>query len=333
MTNLVKRYGLIGIAIVFLAAAIVGWTQLRNPHEERGHIEVFGNVDVRQVNLGFKVPGRLAEMMVDEGDKVAAGAVVAKLEPVDYENEVKLAQARVARSQAALNVLLAGSRPQEIAQAEAQLAEAEAALTVAETTLSRQEFLAERDIASHQAHEEAEARHGAAIAQRDAAAKSLELARIGPRSEDIDQARSVLAAEQAARALAEQRVADTMLTAPNEGIILTRVREPGAIIGAGETIYTLTLTSPVWVRAYIEEPDLDLIQAGMDAEVRTDSGRVYTGQIGFISPVAEFTPKTVETRSLRTSLVYRVRIIVEDPEHRLKQGMPVTVMLSPDRDV
>ena len=291
MTNLVKRYGLIGIAIVFLAAAIVGWTQLRNPHEELGHIEVFGNVDVRQVNLGFKVPGRLAEMMVDEGDEVAAGAVVAKLEPIDYENEVKLAKARVARSQAALNVLLAGSRPQEIAQAEAQLAEAEAALTVAETTLSRQEFLAERDIASHQAH------------------------------------------EKAALALAEQRVADTMLTAPNEGIILTRVREPGAIIGAGETIYTLTLTSPVWVRAYIEEPDLDLIQAGMDAEVRTDSGRVYTGQIGFISPVAEFTPKTVETRSLRTSLVYRVRIIVQDPEHRLKQGMPVTVMLSPDRDV
>ena len=331
MTNLVKRYGLIGIAIVFLAAAIVGWTQLRNPHEERGHIEVFGNVDVRQVNLGFKVPGRLAEMMVDEGDKVAAGAVVAKLEPVDYENEVKLAQARVARSQAALSVLLAGSRPQEIAQAEAQLAAAEAALTVAETTLSRQEFLAERDIASHQAHEEAEARQGAAIAQRDAAAKGLELARIGPRSDD--QARSMLAAEQAALALAEQRVADTMLTAPNEGIILTRVREPGAIIGAGETIYTLTLTSPVWVRAYIEEPDLDLIQAGMDAEVRTDSGRVYTGQIGFISPVAEFTPKTVETRSLRTSLVYRVRIIVQDPEHRLKQGMPVTVMLSPDRDV
>ena len=85
------------------------------------------------------------------------------------------------------------------------------------------------------------------------------------------------------------------------------------------------------MRAYIEEPDLDLIQAGMDAEIRTDSGHVYHGQIGYISPVAEFTPKTVETRSLRTSLVYRVRIIAEDPENRLKQGMPVTVLLSPDR--
>ncbi len=332
MTKLVKRYGLIGLGIVVLAAAIIGWNQLRDPHEELGHIEVFGNVDVRQVNLGFKVPGRLAEVMVDEGDQVAAGAVVAKLEPVDYENEVKLAEARVARSKAALNVLLAGTRPQQIAQAEALLAEAKASLTVAETTLSRQAYLAERNIASHQAHEEAEARRGVAIARRDAAAKGLELARIGPRSEDIDQARSVLAAEQASLAMVEQRIADTILMAPNEGTILTRIREPGAIIGAGETIYTLTLTSPVWVRAYIEEPDLDLIQAGMGAEVRTDSGSVYTGQVGFISPVAEFTPKTVETRSLRTSLVYRVRIIVKDPEHRLKQGMPVTVFLRPDED-
>ena len=331
MTNHVKRYGPIGIGAILLTTVIVGWTQLQNPHEEQGHIEVFGNVDVRQVNLGFKVPGRLAEVIVDEGDQVIAGDVVAKLEPVDYDNEVKLAEARVARSQAALNVLLAGARPQEIAQAEAMLAEAEAALKVAETTLSRQEYLAERNIASHQAHEEAEARRGAAIAKRSAAAEGLELARIGPRAEDIDQARSVLNAEQAALALAEQRVADTILTAPNDGVILTRVREPGAIIGAGETIYTLTLTSPVWVRAYIEEPDLDLIYAGMDADVRTDSDRVYTGQIGFISPVAEFTPKTVETRSLRTSLVYRVRIIVDDPKQRLKQGMPVTVLINPDR--
>ena len=122
MTNHVKRYGPIGIGAILLTAAIIGWTQLQNPHEEQGHIEVFGNVDVRQVNLGFKVSGRLAEVIVDEGDQVIAGDVVAKLEPVDYGNEVKLAEARVARSQAALNVLLAGARPQEIAQAEAMLA-------------------------------------------------------------------------------------------------------------------------------------------------------------------------------------------------------------------
>ena len=332
MSNSAKRFGLIGIGVIIVIAAIIGWAQLRDPHEDLGHIEVFGNVDIRQVNLGFKLPGRLSELRVDEGDRVAAGDIVAKLEAIDYENELKLAQARVARSQAALNLLLAGTRPQEITQAEAQLAEAEAALTVAETTLSRQEYLAERDIASHQAHEEAEARHGAAIAKRDAAMEGLELARIGARTEDIDQARSVLAADQAALSLAEQRVIDTTLIAPNEGIILTRVREPGAIVGAGETIYTLTLTSPVWVRAYIEEPDLDLVQAGMAAEVQTDSGRIYTGQVGFISPVAEFTPKTVETRTLRTSLVYQMRVIVEDPEGRLKQGMPVTVILSSDRN-
>ena len=330
MTNQQKRYVLISVGVLLIATFIFGWTRLQNPHEDDGHIEVFGNVDVRQVNLGFKVAGRLAEVLVDEGDAVNTGDVIAKLEPVDYNNEVKLAQARVAKSQAALNVLLAGARPQEIAQAESILAEAKASVKVAEATLSRQEYLAERNIASHQAHEEAEARQGAAVAQRDAAAESLELANIGPRREDIDQAGAVLAAEQAVLALAEQRVADTVLTAPNDGVILTRVREPGAIIGAGETIYTLTLTSPVWVRTYIEEPDLGLIQAGMAADIQTDSGQSYTGHVGFISSVAEFTPKTVETRSLRTSLVYRVRIIVEDPQNHLKQGMPVTVVLNPE---
>jgi HlyD family secretion protein len=109
--------------------------------------------------------------------------------------------------------------------------------------------------------------------------------------------------------------------------VLTRVREPGAIVAAGEPIVNLSLSSPVWVRAYIEEPDLGRIQAGMKATVSTDAGRRYNGQIGFISPVAEFTPKAVETKSLRTSLVYRIRVIVDTPDDGLKQGMPVTVNL------
>jgi len=101
--------------------------------------------------------------------------------------------------------------------------------------------------------------------------------------------------------------------------------EPGAIVAAGETVYAITITSPVWVRSYVAEPDLGRIQPGMVVEVRTDSGKTYSGQIGFISPVAEFTPKSVETRELRTSLVYRLRVVVNGDTNGLLQGMPVTV--------
>jgi HlyD family secretion protein len=131
----------------------------------------------------------------------------------------------------------------------------------------------------------------------------------------------------------ERRRADADLIAPNDGIILTRARERGAIVQAGETVFTLTLTSPVWVRTYVNERDLGLIRPGMPASVTTDSApdRPYPAFIGFISPTAEFTPKTVETRELRTDLVYRLRVVVNNPDAGLRQGMPVTVTLQLSR--
>ncbi len=120
---------------------------------------------------------------------------------------------------------------------------------------------------------------------------------------------------------------DTVLTAPSDGVILTRAQEAGAILQTGSPVFTVSLVNPVWVRAYVHEPDLGRIHPGMSVEIRTDSRRdkPYTGQIGYISPLAEFTPKTVETTALRTALVYRLRIVVSDPDEGLRQGMPVTV--------
>ena len=172
-------------------------------------------------------------------------------------------------------------------------------------------------------------RDEAAAALRSAE-EALHITQTGARSEDLQAARANLQAGEATLSLSERRLEDTELSAPKDGVILTRVREPGAIIGAGQTVYTLSLISPVWVRTYVIEPDLGRISPGMPAEVHTDGGRTYAGQIGFISPVAEFTPKTVETRELRTSLVYRLRIIVENADDGLRQGMPVTVILHPD---
>ncbi|MFP3945215.1 MAG: secretion protein HlyD [Alphaproteobacteria bacterium] len=320
------------VLFVLAGTAAIAWKYLGNEHERRGHLVLPGNVDVRQVNLAFKVPGRVATLSVDEGDRVTAGRIVAALEREDFEDQLRLTRAQMEARAAALAELEAGTRPQEIEQARALVAQREASLELARATLKRIEPLTKRDFASHQVHDEAQARVNEAEAQLRAARKTLGLAEEGPRTEDIAQARAQLNAARAELDLAKRRLADTKLVAPNDGVILTRVREPGAIVAAGATIYTLTLTRPVWVRTYVEEPDLGRIHPGMEAEVRTDSGGIYKGRIGFISPRAEFTPKTVETRSLRTSLVYRLRVIVDKPDEGLRQGMPVTVLLGPGEE-
>ncbi|MFZ5609589.1 MAG: efflux RND transporter periplasmic adaptor subunit [Pseudomonadota bacterium] len=325
----------IAMALAIAGLALVGaglgaWLYLDAvPDHDPGSLTLLGNVDVRQVNLAFKVPGRVEAVLFEEGDGVKAGVVVAALEKGDFEDERNLARARVERQQAVLAALESGTRPEDIEQARALVQESRAALALAEVTLKRQKALAARDFASHQAHDEAQARLDSAKSQLRAREQALKLAEIGPRREDIDAARSELNAARAALGLAERRLADTQLIAPSPGIILTRVREPGAIVGAGETIYTLSLAAPVWVRTYVAEPDLGRIHTGMKAMVHTDSGDTYEGQVGFISPLAEFTPKTVETPELRTSLVYRLRVIIAKADKGLRQGMPVTVVLKP----
>ncbi len=323
------RWGLGLAAVVLIAGAgYYGWTRFRAAQRPPTELTLFGNVDVREVTLAFRVPGRLLSVAVEEGDKVAAGDVMAGLEPADFTDQRDLARAGVDGGAAAVALLEQGTRAEDIELARAGVAKAVAAVTLARTTLDRQVALADRDVASHQAHEIAQAGYDEALAGQRGGEAALALALAGPRSEDIAKARAALAADQATLNMAERRLIDAALTAPSIGVILSRVREPGSIVAAGEPILTLALTSPVWVRSYVDEPDLGRIAPGMTAEVRTDSGGVYSGQIGFISPVAEFTPRSVETTALRTSLVYGLRVIVDSPDDGLRQGMPVTVILN-----
>lgn len=323
-----KRLSIVLGSLTLVAAVVaVFWLLRPNPHQEEGHLVLSGNVDIRQVNLAFKVPGRIAALAFDEGDRVKAGDLLASLEPQDYQNEIALAQARASQRSAVLAALEAGSRPEEIEQARARVAEAESALSVAQATLDRVEHLAERGFASRQTRDEALSQRNRAAAQRQAAIEGLTLARQGPRREEIQQGRAALGAEQAAAALARQRLVDANLYAPTDGIILTRAREPGAIVSPGETVFTLAHSTPMWIRAYIEEPDLERVDIGVAVTVVTEGAREFSGRIAYISPTAEFTPKSVETREQRTSLVYRIRVRVEDGEDILKQGMPVSIIV------
>jgi HlyD family secretion protein len=324
-----RRLPVVVLAVGLLAGGAVSYVEWPSRHDDGSALVLLGNIDVRQVELAFKVDGRIATMAADEGDVVKPGQVLATLDRSYFDNDLQVARSRRDAQAAVLSRLENGSRPEEVSQAQANVALAQANAEVSHVTLDRQGRLLKTGVAAQQTYDNALAASRQAEAQLTYARQAFQLAKVGPRAEDIDNARAQLAMEDAQLAIASRRLADADLVAPADGVILSRVREPGAIVAAGTTAYVLSLTSPVWVRAYVAEPDLGRIRPGMTAHVTTDSapGKAYTGHIGYISPVAEFTPKSVETRELRTDLVYRLRVIVDNPDGGLRQGMPVTVTL------
>ncbi|MGO8953308.1 MAG: secretion protein HlyD [Rhodomicrobium sp.] len=312
-------------------AAIAGYWWFFLRPAPNGALVLQGNVEVRQVNLGFKVAGRIEKLDVDEGDVVRAGQTLASLEKVYFDDA--LAQARAQRDQMAANYakLKAGNRPEEIAEARALVAEREATLINARIILKRAQALLNTPAGSQKSVDDGQAAERQADAQLNSAREALRLQEAGFRKEDIELGKAQLGERDAAVLVADRNLADADLIAPSRGTILSRVREVGAIVAAGETVYVVSLTTPVWVRAYVSEPDLGRVHPGMEVQVKTDTpgAKTYLGRIGFISTAAEFTPKTVETTELRTSLVYRIRIVVDDDTGYLRQGMPVTVITEP----
>jgi len=320
-----KRRLIIALAVVFAGAAASWWWFHHAP--TNSPLMLAGNVEVRQVNLGFKVAGRIKELKVDEGATIAEGQAVASLDRVYFEDNIAQLKAQRDQAKASLAKLEAGNRPEEIAQAEATVREREATVTNAKISFERAEELLKRAVGSRKAFDDAQAAYREAEARLNSGRQSLRLMQAGSRIEDIEAGRAQLADREAALQVAMRQLFDADLTAPSQGVVLSRVREVGAIVAAGETVFVLSLTNPVWVRSYLSEVDLGRIQPGMEVSVRTDTpgAPVLKGKIGFISTTAEFTPKTVETRELRTALVYRIRIIVNDAGAILRQGMPVTV--------
>ncbi len=293
------------------------------------NLTLYGNVDIREVLLAFHATGRIQRLLVEEGDTVKVGELVAELDPVRYDASAAQFRAKVNSQRQVLDRLLAGSRPEEIAEKRALLAAAEAKLQDAEKTNRRMQTLVSKNLIAQQDADNTEAAFKSARGNRDAARESLNLAIIGPRKEDIAAARAQLQADEAALALAEIELADTKLYSPTEAVVRNRILEVGDMVSPQTPVYTLALTQPVWVRAYISEPDLGKIAPGMKAEVRTDSfpDKIYRGWVGFISPTAEFTPKEVQTLDLRSRLVYQVRIFLRDPGNEVRLGMPATVTI------
>jgi HlyD family secretion protein len=318
-----------------LAAAVTGvaagaWWWSQHP-VAAVDLMLQGNVEVRQVNLGFKVAGRIASLEVDEGAAVKRGQVLARLDKVYFEDAITQLKAQRDQLNANLAKLEAGNRPEEIAQAEATVAEREATVSNAKIALDRAEALLKSTTGTRKTYDDASAAHRQATAQLNVARQALTLSRAGFRKEDIAATRAQLASGEAALNIAERQLKDAELIAPHEGIVLTRVREAGAIVNAGETVLVLSLTTPVWVRSYVSEVDFARVRPGQPVTIKTDTPGIapIAGRIGFIATTAEFTPKTVETRELRTALVYRLRVVADDRQGVLRQGMPVTMTVLP----
>lgn len=317
--------GLAALTILLVATrALSSWPWSQRASDQ---LTLYGNVDIRQVDMAFQAIGRVQELRFEEGDPVKAGDTLAQLDPDTYRDLADLARARVEAQRVALQRLQAGSRPEEVAREKASVEAARAAVVDAELVLKRRTELLKTGNVSRELYDEAKNAYDTARARLDVANQVFRLTEIGPRQEDIDQAKAMLSAQQAALSMAERRLADTQLTSPSDAIVLSRIVEPGAMVSPTTPVYTLALTDKVWIRTYVSEPDLGRVKPGMAVKIATDTdpNRTYDGWIGFISPTAEFTPKTVETTELRTQLVYRLRVFVRDSNDRLRQGMPVTV--------
>jgi HlyD family secretion protein len=317
--------------LVLLLLAGIGfgnWFYFSTP--ESGELVLYGNVDQRQVELAFIDSERIAEILVQEGMEVLPGQVLARLETRRLRDKIAVIEAQVASAQAALERLNNGTRPEEIDQARAAVASAQAELVFAEAQYKRFSDLWKKSngqAVSKQDVDEAQLQLNVARAKLLEQQKRLRLAEIGPRDEDIAEAGAVLKERQRSLAELHNQLDDAELKSPAHSVINRRLLEPGDMASPQRAAFSLAVLSPKWVRAYVAETDLGHIRSGMAALVFTDSypDQGIAGAIGFISSVAEFTPKAVETTELRTSLVYEVRIYVEDSENVLRLGMPATV--------
>ena len=269
------KRAIFAVVAAILVASVFYYFFYSSP-KRSDHLTLYGNVDIRQVDLGFRVQGRVEKMLFEEGDEVHTGDLVGTLEKQPYEDQVSQSKARVASVKADFDN--------------------------AEKLQKRRQELIKTGGVSQEDLDQASARYAILSANLEEAKAALDTSLTN--------------------------LNDTKVYAPSDGTILTRIREPGSVVRVADPIYTVSIKNPVWIRAYVNETDLGRIVPNMVAEIRTDTpgGKVYHGRIGFISPVAEFTPKTVETTQLRTDLVYRLRIYVDDAEG-LRQGMPVTVTL------
>jgi HlyD family secretion protein len=320
-----KRIALIPVFLFATAALTIGCSK----SVENGTIRASGHIEATEVRLGAKVGGRLLEAPLEEGNTIEAGELVAQFETVDAKHQLAQARANAEAADAQLRLLLAGSRAEDLRRAEDQMAQAQAELDSARRDFDRLSGLADRGSATEKSRDDAATRKE--IAERAVAAARAQLDKLvaGPRRQEIEAARAQRASAEAMVAAVEQQITDATVLAPSDGVITTRIAEPGEILPPGATIAVLTDIARPWLTVWIDEPSLSQVTLGQSVTVRVDgSDRDFEGTVTFVSPVAEFTPKNVQTPDERAKLVFRVKVQLANPDGIFKPGMPADAHFS-----
>ena len=299
------------------------------PPARNTNIVAAGHVEATDVHISAKVAGRLIEAPLKEGDAVKAGDLIARLSTTDVEILVRQATADRAQAAAELRLRLAGARQEDIAEMEAQIRATEADLVGAELDLDRMQGLLDRGSGTTKARDDAKTRRNILEARRGAQRQTLARLQSGSRPEEIEGAQARVASLDARIAQLEQQIADAAMTSPVDGVLTSRVAEPGEQLQAGSPVCVITRLSEAWLTVYVTDVDLARIRIGQEAVVTTDGGQTRQGRLTYISSKAEFTPKNVQTRDERVKLVYRVKVGLDNADGFFKPGMPAEATFEP----
>ncbi len=307
-----------------IAAGVYFYPRLTKKSEPENQITLSGNIEAHESLVSFKVQGRVVDLPVEEGQSVEPGALLARLDDADYKQKVRIDEASVHVRESNLALTLAGTREQEVKASHQTTLDAQADLQEKKLDYERAQRLFSKDEVSAQDRDLAETALKRAEATFRAVQQRYNEAVEGSRKEDIAIARANLKEAHANLGLSRVTLDYTTLRAPSAGVITVRQTELGEVVAPGTPVVTLADLDHIWLRAYIAETDLGRIRWGQDATVTTDTypGKQYSGRVSFISSSAEFTPKSVQTYKERVTLVYRIKIDIDNPNHELKPGMP-----------
>lgn len=321
--------------IIWTSTILIAFIALSCANKKnRGTITASGTIEAVEVNIAAKTSGQVEKLWVDEGSRVMTGDTLAAIDSSSLKIQLNQAEAGVKLAEAQLELLLKGARIEDIRQAEETVTQAEANLRTAEEDWKRIQNLFDKQSATAKQRDDAESRHTIAQAQQEAARQNLQKLRNLARPEEVKAAQARLEQAIASRDLLKKTIADATVISPASGIVTHKAIEQGEFVGLGITILTVAELDEVHLEIFVAEAELGRLRLGQTAEVRIDSypDRAFGGQIIFISPEAEFTPKNIQTKEERVKLVYRVKIKIPNPENILKSGMPAdaTIDLSDD---
>ena len=323
---MIRRLSVLTLVVAALGAGYFFYLRPRwtAKADDPNLLRVSGNIEVHESVVGFKVPGRIIELPVEEGQWVERGAVLAQLDSDDYRQEAAMDEANVTVQRRQLELGLAGTRRQQLEMVEQALVNAKADLTQKQLDFKRAETLYREQVGSQEARDQAETNLKRAQAIFESAQQQYDQAMEGTRKEELAVNRAQLVQAEQKLRLARINLEYTTLRAPKSGVVLVRQAELGEVVAANTPVVSIGDLDHVWLRAYVDETELGRIRWGQPVAVRTDTfpGKTYPGRISFISDKAEFTPKSVQTFKERVTLVYRIKIDVENPNHELKPGMP-----------